>query len=86
MGKINLLLENFNNKQNYVWVFSWEVISCKLSSPKVWQYWWQLLFSGEFSANRPTHSLQQWTSKKARNGRTSVGGSRSEKGLIKINL
>lgn len=51
MGKINLLLENFNNKQNYVWVFSWEVISCKPSFPEVWQYWWQLLFSGEFSAN-----------------------------------
>lgn len=28
MERINLLLGNFNNEQNYVWVFSWEVISC----------------------------------------------------------
>lgn len=51
MRKINLLLENFNNEQNYVWVFSWEVISCKVFFPEVWQYWWQLLFSGEFPIN-----------------------------------
>lgn len=49
MGKINLLLENFNNEQNYVWVFSWEVISCKVSFPEVWWYRWQLLFSGELA-------------------------------------
>lgn len=60
MGKINLLLENFNNEQNYVWVFSWEVISCKLSFPEVWRYWWQLLFSGEFPAKQPTHVLLRW--------------------------
>lgn len=47
MGKINLSLENFNNEQNYVWVFSWEVISCKVSFPEGWRYWLQLLFSGE---------------------------------------
>lgn len=70
MGKINLLLEIFNNKQNYVWVFSWEVISCKLSFPEVWQYWWQLLFSGEFSANWRTHILLQWSGDKTGSGRT----------------
>lgn len=53
MEKINLLLENFNNEQNYVWVFLWEVISCKLSFPEVWSYWWQLLFSGEFPSKQP---------------------------------
>lgn len=47
MGKINLSLENFNNEQNYVWVFSWEVISCKVSFLEGWRYWLQLLFSGE---------------------------------------
>lgn len=56
MGKINPLLENFNNEQNYVWVFSWEVISCKWSSPEVWQ----LLFGGEFPAEQRPHVLLPW--------------------------
>lgn len=74
MGKINLLLENFNNEQNYVWVFSWEVISCKLSFPEVWQYWWQLLFTGEFSTKRLTHVLLQCSGERTKSRRTSVGG------------
>lgn len=79
MGKINLLLENFNNEQNYVWVFSWEVISCKLSFPEVWRYWWQLLFSGVFSTNGPTYILLRWSGE-----RTSVEGPRTERGIINI--